>query len=160
VPAQVREHPIEDLTKDPAAPQPLQYAGPQTPPSLRWRPVSLMIASGFYCVLLIAACYKAAKLKQVFSDFKVEIPTITRVVLSLSGVIWGDYVWIILLPLSILWPLILVQFLPVPEKPETRRKIVLRTRTIVVVIYLITIATVAYALFAPMIVLIQSVSGP
>jgi hypothetical protein len=119
-----------------------------------------MISSGCYGVLLIIASWKTTAFEQIFSDFKVDVPLISRIVLAVSHVIWADYLWLLLLPLSILWPLAFAAFVPVPESAETRRNIKSAAIIVVILVYLTTVVTLIYALFGPMILMVQSVSGP
>ncbi len=93
-------------------------------------------------------------------DFKVELPVSTKVVLWISQFIWEDYAWVILLPLSILWPLLAARVVPVPQRRETRRTIVLALSCIVPIVYLVTAVVMLVALLAPMLALTQAVNAP
>ena len=119
-----------------------------------------MISSGLYGVMVTILCQSTSvKFRQMFADFKVEIPDVTQALLRVSDWVWTDHLWMVLLPLSIVWPL-LVMVVPAPQTLESRRVIVRLTRYLVVLIFGATVAITFLGLFMPMIALIQSVSGP
>lgn len=121
-----------------------------------------MLASGLYGVLVTCLAFVdvSRKFRQIFMDFKVELPVSTKVVLWISQFIWDDHAWVILLPLSILWPLLAARVVPVPQRRETRRTIVLVLSCIVPIVYLVTAVVMLVALLAPMLALTQAVNAP
>ena len=120
-----------------------------------------MIGSGLYGVgLTILSFIADVRFRQVFRDFKITLPWPTELALFVSRIVWGDFGWLLLLPILSAWPLVLLPLIPPPQQPESRRALARTARPLFLMMIFVTVGFVAIALFAPMIALIQSVSGP
>jgi hypothetical protein len=139
-------------------PRPLDYAN--LPAAQPWSPWPMMFVSTVYGVAVTGAAYVCdLNFRQIFSDFKVDLPMPSIAVLSLCHLIWSDHAWMVLIPACALWPL-LIPLVPAPQLPESRRVIIRTLRLLVFFIFLFTGIMIAVAIFAPMIALMHSASGP
>jgi type II secretory pathway component PulF len=126
-----------------------------------WSAVPLTVAACTWSVLISLFCLLVApKFKQIFADFKVDLPAMTQWALGLGDLMARSYLWVVLVLASILVPALVVPSIDPPNDPEVRAAIVRRTRWCVLLIFLFTIILIVVAYFAPMITLMRSVSGP
>jgi hypothetical protein len=139
-------------------PQPLNYSPPQL-----GRPI---FSTGAFVAVLImgavvtATAITAGRFEPVFRDFHTDLPVSTVILLSLSRIFLHDFGWLII-PLALfVVPLLWAAAFPPPEDPTQRRIRHRWLRLAATVFIMLWVLFTVIALFAPMISLIQSVSGP
>jgi hypothetical protein len=121
----------------------------------------MVLASGFYGLFVVGlSCFAQTRLRGMFSDFKIDLPTSTQMSRQLSRLIWSDHAWVILVPFMFGWPLAVIPFLPAPQQPQSRVAVARATRYLMVALFFLTAVAAVGVYFLPMIALLRSVSGP
>ena len=116
----------------------------------------MLIFSAF--LLLIARV--VTRFDGVFRNFKTQLPLITRIALWLAHTILSPWAALIVIAPVVVVPFVWAALFPRPTDPILRRR---RQRALVRVVILcmgLLVTCVAFAMFAPMISLVQSVGKP
>jgi hypothetical protein len=140
---------------DSQPPQKLDYQAPAPRPGkggpkyLASRLISSYIG---YLLVMGVLIFFVPKFSPVFMSFQMKVPAPTRMLLRASELCVRDYLWAILLPVPALWAL--ANF-AIPN-PLLRRRLRLTAFLIVAAFLIFTL----FALFLPLLSLIQNVNSP
>jgi type II secretory pathway component PulF len=136
-------------------PSALDYASPDAPRPKPWISVPLVMSLGVVvAAILIPAAFITPHFEQIFHDFKTDLPLITVLLLKTSRWVVNDWGWAYLLPIPVVVPILAASV----ARGGTRRTGLVMVVISLVVAALVLLLTVT-ALFAPLIVTIQSVSS-
>jgi hypothetical protein len=144
---------MEGMITTPEQPGTIPYALPDT--AMRWSPLPLMIGSGCCGLLLIALCRFESKFQQIFLDFGVKLPAVTRFTMYLAELVWHRGGWALLLPLMIVWPLGMLRMVHAqPTLQQRRRRIRIAWLTLVA-ISILSVVTVVVETVPAMLALVN-----
>ena len=140
---------------------PLDYRTvPQLPQGRPIFSIGAFVTLVTVAAVIMAASLMAQHFEQVFKDFHTDLPTTTILLLSFSRMMLTSFGWIPLLAgvlgIPFLWPLVVSP----PADGLAGRNRRRRARLAIFIIVGLIVGFVAYSLFSPLIVIVQSVSDP
>lgn len=145
-----------------SAPPPLDYQATilrPRPLAWRWHLAVIIATAVIFTLVTVPLLFVIPSFETIFKDFKTELPTITRIVLTISAWFRNDFGFFFLLPL----PAIVVGlgFLLDRNAPSDDR--IKRYACMVLILALLFAlffaAFIAISLFAPMTTLVNSVNA-
>lgn len=142
-------------------PSPLDYHVPRRPDhaAIRYFAGQAAIWTLVAVVLTVLAFFAIPRFEQVFKDFKVSLPLATVLVYKFFG--WlrmGGILVFWVLPVAI--PFILSRIIPADESGRPTGRAMALLRTVTFLSLLLCVILGLYAVFGPMLTLIDAVSGP